>query len=165
LRFLPDEDGAFRRAKTAAINLKVIFFAAMNPVVLPAGQADQPVTALPLAGLQNFQRCKHTNEKDSEAREQCGIFFLLVFQHDIINDQIVALSGNGMAHAAQDLGADRPGLDDNQWLSIFGNFLESKAIRMILQGVRQHGAEVIHLYVQERRAGNFLELSCKGALA
>jgi hypothetical protein len=70
-----------------------------------------------------------------------------------------------MAHAAQDLGADRPGLDDNQWLSIFGNFLESKAIRMILQGVRQHGAEVIHLYVQERLAGNFLELSCNGTLA
>ena len=70
-----------------------------------------------------------------------------------------------MAHAAHGPGADRPGLDDNQRFSVFGNFLKSETIGMILQGFGQHGAEVIHLDMQEGLARNFLELFRNGTLA
>lgn len=168
MKFLLDERGAFQWIQTAGINLKVIFFAAVNPAVLPAGEADHPVAPLLLAGLQNFQRREHANEESIEARQERGIFRVFVVQHDVINDQIVALSrlgGDGMAHAAQGPGADRPGPDHNQRLSVFGGFLKGETIGMILQRFRQHGAEVIHLNVQEGLARNFLQLFCNGALA
>ncbi len=168
MKFLLDQRCALQGAKAAGINLKVIFFAEVNPAVLPAGEADHPVAAQSLAGLQNVQRREDDNEKSLEAGEERLILLLLVVQHDIINDQIVALGchgGNGMAHTAQCLFADRPSLDHNQRFSIFGYFLESKTIRVVLQGLRQHGAELIHLDMQERLFSNFLERLRNGTLA
>ena len=107
-------------------------------------------------------------KKCAEGGQKRRIFFVLVFQHDIINDQVVALGRHGdnsMTHPAQDPFADRPGPDGNQPLSVFGNFLKGESIGVILQGLGQHGAEVIHLDVQEWLDRNFLELFCDGALA
>src|SRR5262247_3102296 len=118
----PDRLGAFERRGLARIDRKVIGHIPVNAVILPARQPDQAIPALPLALFQHVQRREDANMKNLERRQKFLIFpALLRLQQDLVDDQVVALSGqggDGLAHAPQRPLRRRPAGDDDGRLAV-----------------------------------------------
>ena len=83
----------------------------MNTRILPARQADQPITPGTLSCLDDGQWCEQADEANIVGRKEVSVFCLGIRadQH-FIDDQAVALGshcGNGVAHPQHGAPHDR----------------------------------------------------------
>ena len=132
----------------------------MDTIELPASQPDQPIPALTLTCLQNLQRSEHPNQQDGIIREEHGVIRLGSPQHDLIDNEVVALTchgGDGVSHTPQSPFGDRARLDHHQGFAVlFGRF-EGQPFRMPEGGRGQHVDECVHLDMQKRSSRDGLQ--------
>ncbi len=140
----------------------------MSAVILPAREADQAVGALPLACFEHLQGREHADHVKREIGEQSGVFRHLILEHDVVDDQVVALArhgGDGVAHAAKGPLRHRSALDDDRGLAVLLHGLEGEAVAMIPELLRHHVQERVHLDMQERLPRDGLQRLGDRALA
>ena len=154
LKLILYELGAFHRRRNTRVDLEIIIHGFVNSIELPSRQSDQSIAAPAFAGLENVQRHEDTDHEDVEVGEEAGIFHTRAAQHDVVDDEVVALSrqrGNGVSHPAQGSLANRSGPDDDLRLAIIEHGFVCEAVGMIVIGLGEHRHEGIHLDVQEGR--------------
>jgi hypothetical protein len=75
----------------AGIDLEVIALACMDAIELPPGNADHPVLAPAFPFLDDPKRREDPDKDNIEPGEEDSIVLHLGFQHDVIDNEIVAL--------------------------------------------------------------------------
>ncbi len=140
----------------------------MYAIELLSRQPDQAITALAFAVLKNIQGRKDADPVNLITRKNVFIFRSFAAQHDIIDNEIVALSRQGanrVVHTAQGPLTDRPGSDDHRRFAVFNHGLIGEAVGMILIGLGQHRHETIHGHVQKGLGGYGLQRLGQGTFA
>src|SRR5262245_27251146 len=126
-----DLESTSRRRGGGSVDLEIIGPPDMDAVELPPGQADHPVLAPAFTLFDDRKRRENADKGNMEAGEQGSILFHLGTQHDVIDNEIVALgreSRNGAPHAAQRASRDLTRPDGDRGCAGFTFVLKPEAV-------------------------------------